>query len=92
MRWAKKTKKKPKSDRKKAEYSEKKAALANKKALWKTYHDLHRKAEELMVKIRSDLKRGSVEDTRRDANELLLLMGECSYMAQECKKMQAKRK
>lgn len=82
-----------KSAAKKAAVSpERKAILANKKALWQTYYELHNRAEELMAKIRSDIKSGSVEETQRDANELLLLMGECSYMAEECKKMESRRK
>jgi hypothetical protein len=86
-------KKTVKAKKKKASVSPaRKAILENKKALWKTYYELNERAEKLMEKIRKDVKNGSVEETRRDANELLLLMGECSYMAEECKKMESRRK
>lgn len=88
----KKTTKKTAPRRKSVPSAEKKAIEANKQALWKTYHDLHNKAEALMAKIREDMKNGTIEQTRQDANELLLIMGECNYMAQECKKMQSRRK
>jgi hypothetical protein len=65
----------------------------NKKAQWKAYRDLQMRADKAWEKFRKDVKKNARSDILiRDHNHLLLLLGECNYMARECMRMAAKRK
>ena len=61
------------------------AAKRNKSAHWSTFRDLEKKAEKALAKLRSDVKRKASPATLlKDKNALLLLLGECNYMARQC--------
>lgn len=49
-----------------------------------TYRDLERKIDKTWKKLRNDVKRKSLPAIIKGKNELLLLLGECNYMAREC--------
>jgi hypothetical protein len=52
---------------------------------WKMYKALEKQIEEAWAKLRNDVKRRANPQTiSRDKNHLLLLLGECNYMAREC--------
>lgn len=62
-----------------------KAIAKNRKALWGTYQSLQKKVDVAWAKVRSDIKRKAKPQILiRDRNHLLLLLGECNYMAREC--------
>lgn len=66
---------------------------ANKKALWKAYKDLQKRADMAWDKFRADVKRKAKSDILiRDHNHLLLLLGECNYMARECTRIAARQR
>lgn len=89
-------KKSPKRATKSRRPARKKASSsgnANQKALWKTYRRLQMEAEKAWVKFRNGLRRNAKADILiRDHNHLLLLLGECNYMARECTRMAALQK
>lgn len=61
------------------------AAKKNKTAQWSTYKNLEKKAEQALAKLRSDVKKkAKPEVILKDKNALLLLLGECNYMARQC--------
>jgi len=61
------------------------AVKKNKSAHWSTFKDLEKKAEKALAKLRSDVKRKASPATLlKDKNALLLLLGECNYMARQC--------
>lgn len=61
------------------------AIVKNKKAHWKVYRDLQKKADKAWAKLRSDVKeKADPHVLLQDRNNLLLLLGECNYMAGEC--------
>ncbi len=60
------------------------ANAKNRKALWGTYREMEKKIHKAYAKIRTDLKRkASPQIILQDRNQLLLLLGECNYMAKE---------
>lgn len=62
-----------------------KAREYNRKALWKAYKQIQMRAEKAWEKFRDDVRRKAPSDILiRDHNQLLLLVGECNYMAREC--------
>ena len=61
------------------------ATKKNKSAHWSTFRDLEKKAEKALAKLRSDVKKKASPATLlKDKNALLLLLGECNYMARQC--------
>lgn len=67
------------------------AKAKNRKALWDAYRDLQKRADTAWKKFRTDVKRGAkAEVIIKDHNNLLLLLGECNYMARECKRLASK--
>lgn len=77
------SKKKP-TKRKKIEMG---APHSNQASLWKAYKDLQSKIDEAWKKLQTDVKRkASAEVITAHKNQLLLLLGECNYMARECMK------
>ncbi len=67
----------------------------NRKAQWKAYQELQIKADEAWEKLRRDVEKNAKSDVLiQDNNHLLLLLGECNYMARECMRIagQGKRK
>ena len=65
-----------------------KESAFNRKAQWKAYRQLEARAHKALEKFRKDLQKNAGPDViKKDQNSLLLLMGECNYMAQECARM-----
>ncbi len=63
----------------------------NKKALWKAYKELQIRAEKAWHKFRDDVRKNAKSDILvKDHNHLLLILGECNYMARECMRMASK--
>jgi hypothetical protein len=63
------------------------AAEKNREAQWKVYHHLRAKADAAIAKLTADMRRKAPADViLKDRNELLLILGECHYMASECDK------
>lgn len=61
------------------------AAKKNEAAHWKTYRELEKKAEKALATFRSNLKKkASPKTLLENKNALLLLLGECNYMARQC--------
>lgn len=81
---ARTTKKKRPRSAKRSKMSAKELA-SNRKALWGTYQDMQKQVNKAWAKIRTDIKKkASPEVILRDRNNLLLMLGECNYMAREC--------
>jgi len=65
-----------------------KAVANNRKAHWNVYRDLQKKADKAWAKLRSDVKRKAAPHViMEDRNNLVLLLGECNYLAGECMRM-----
>jgi hypothetical protein len=57
----------------------------NRKAHWSVYQDLQKKADRAWEKLRADVHRHAPPHILlEDRDNLLLLLGECNYMAGEC--------
>lgn len=60
----------------------------NHNAQWKAYRELQMQADRAWEKFRNDVKKHAKSDVLvRDNNQLLLLLGECNYMARECMRL-----
>jgi len=71
--------------------SRKQAVAKNKKAQWAVYRELQKKASKAWSKLRSDANRKvSPEILLQDRNHLLLLLGECNYLAGECMRIKGR--
>ncbi len=67
--------------------------VANRTALWNTYRDLQKKADAAWKTFHTHVKRkASPSVLLKDHNNLLLLLGECHYMANECARLAASKK
>ena len=89
----KKTRKVVKRKVKRAKGAAVKASAFNRKAYWKAYKELQMRADKAWEKFRADVKKNARSDVLiKDHNHLLLLLGECNYMARECMRISAKRK
>ena len=65
----------------------------NRNAQWKAYRELQMQADRAWEKFRDDVKKNAKSETLiRDNNQLLLLLGECNYMARECMRIANKGK
>ncbi len=63
---------------------------ANRKALWTTFRALQKRVDQALAKLRTHFKKGSTPNViMRDKKELLLLLGECNYMARTCEKLKS---
>lgn len=60
-----------------------KVSYTVKKSL-KTYRDLEKKIDKTWRKLRTDVKKRSRRAIIKGRRDLLLLLGECNYMAREC--------
>jgi hypothetical protein len=66
--------------------------LMNKRAHWEAYKHIQKRCDQAWNKLKADVKRKvAPEILIKDKNQLLLLLGECNYMARECMRF-AKRK
>ncbi|MGB7978077.1 MAG: hypothetical protein WCF19_02825 [Chlamydiales bacterium] len=69
------------------------AAAFNQKAQWQAYQELQTRANDAWDQLRKDVKKNAKSNILiRDHNRLLLLLGECNYMAGECMRIAAKGK
>lgn len=65
-----------------------KAKTANQKAQWQAYQSLQKKINKAFLDLRANVrKKANIETINRSKNHLLLLLGECDYMARECMRM-----
>ena len=65
--------------------SPRKKTVSNESIYWKTYRDLQKKVDKAWDKLQMDVKRKAPANVLiRNKNQLLLLLGECNYMAREC--------
>ncbi|HEX2583218.1 MAG TPA: hypothetical protein VHL30_03790 [Chlamydiales bacterium] len=86
-------KKTPKRVVKKKKAPAKKAMTANQKAQWSAYKELQQQVDKAWARLKEDVKKKAKSQTIvRDKNELLLLLGECNYMAREYMRLSAKKK
>ena len=81
----------PKAKKRVSKKSEAAKSLAfNRKAQWKAYKQLQMRADKAWKKFRTNVKKNARSNILiRDHNNLLLLLGECNYMARECARMAA---
>ena len=69
----------------------KQSAKINRAAYWTAYRDLQKKVDHAWTKLRSDVARKAKPQILiKDKNHLLLLLGECNYMARECMRLSKK--
>ncbi|MDE3047260.1 MAG: hypothetical protein KGI83_02800 [Verrucomicrobiota bacterium] len=60
-------------------------SAVNKTAQWKAFHQLQKQADLAWKKFHHDVKSHADAATLiEDQNHMLLLLGECNYMAREC--------
>ncbi|OGN63504.1 MAG: hypothetical protein A3E80_01920 [Chlamydiae bacterium RIFCSPHIGHO2_12_FULL_49_9] len=70
-----------------------KKAGSNKRAHWSAFRTLQKRVDKAWGKLRSDVKKkASAQVILKDRNELLLLLGECNYMAKECMRVSRKKR
>src|SRR3990167_6062850 len=70
-----------------------KSVAANRKAHWTAYKHFQKRVDQAWAKLRTDVKRKVKPQLLiRDKNQLLLLLGECNYMARECMRTSTKMK
>lgn len=73
--------------------SKAKAAAKNRAAQWKAYRQLQMQADKAWRKFRADVKKNARADVLiNDNNHMLLLLGECNYMARECMRLASRGK
>src|SRR5437868_5994983 len=71
----------------------KKATATNQKAQWTAYKELQKQVDKAWTQLKEDVKKKAKPQVLvRDKNELLLLLGECNYMARECMRLSAKKR
>lgn len=69
-----------------------KAIAANRKSQWEAYRSLQKKVDLAWDKLKNDIKKkASPKVLIKGKNELLLLLGECNYMANECMRIMGKK-
>jgi len=81
------------SRKKRAALALERAAIKfNRNSHWAVFRDLQNKADQAWEKLRANVqRRAPPEILTRDRNHLLLLLGECNYMAKECMRMTNRR-
>lgn len=95
VRRAKKAKKRPVKRKKPVARKKRKTvktkAMSNNQSYWVAYRNLQKQVDKAWAKLKSDVKRNaSPQAVYKAKNHLMLLLGECSYMAGECKRIAAK--
>lgn len=86
-----KKRKRPSAKRKKVAAGS--SLTANRKAHWEAYKHLQTRCEKALAKIKADVRRKAKPAViLRDRNQLLLLLGECNYMARECMRFEHNKK
>jgi hypothetical protein len=89
-------KRKAKSKAKKASAKmtpKKKAGAFNRKSYWKAFKDLEARADAAWKKFQSSVKNKAPQsEIAKNRSDLLLILGECNYMAQECARLQELKK
>jgi hypothetical protein len=80
--------------RKRAKITPKKrAGRFNRASYWKTFRELKTKTDKAWKSFQSGVKKKADPATMmRRRNELLLLLGECNYMAKECARLDKQKK
>ena len=69
-----------------------KSVTVNRKAHWAAYKELQQRVNKQWSKLRANVARKAKPQVIvRDRNHLLLLLGECNYMARECMKLEKRR-
>ncbi len=69
------------------------ATIANRAAQWKAFRELQTQADRAWKKIHADVRRRAPQNIiLRDQKHLLLLLGECNYMARECMRLNDRQK
>lgn len=67
----------------------KKAGAFNRKSYWKAFKELEARADAAWEKFQTSVKnKAPAAQIARDRSELLLVLGECNYMAQECARLE----
>lgn len=65
---------------------------ANRDALWQSYKNLQKEADTAFEKFKNHVNdKANAEIILQDHYQLLLLLGECDYMAREVMRMQPKK-
>jgi len=73
--------------------AQRKEVSINETAQWNAYQELRRQIDHAWARLRADVEHNAhPQELMRDRNELLLLLGECNYMASECMQLAAKKK
>jgi hypothetical protein len=69
----------------------KQKSTANQKAHWAAYRELQKQVDDAWKQLKSHInKRAAANLIAKDHNRLLLLLGECNYMAREWKRLERK--
>lgn len=70
-----------------------KAVSTNQKAQWMAYKELQAQVDKAWARLQADVKKKAKPQVLvKDKNELLLLLGECNYMARECMRLAGKKR
>ncbi len=66
----------------------------NRNPYWKTFNSMQHKLKKADELLRKDLNKKNInwKKVQADSNKLMLLLGECNYIAQECKHCKKKGK
>lgn len=71
--------------------AQKKSIAINQKAHWEAYQNLQKRVDKAWAKLQADVKRKAPPSVLiQNKNQLLLLLGECNYMARECMRFSSK--
>ena len=57
----------------------------------RAYHEIERKIDKTWTQLRKDVKNRSHRAILKGRRDLLLLLGECNYMARECARFLSKK-
>jgi hypothetical protein len=64
----------------------------NYEAMWKTYNQLKNRADQAIKKLNNDIRKNVDNETlMKDRADIILLLGECDYMAREYQKLSGKK-
>jgi hypothetical protein len=92
-RRAKRKTKRTHSRKKRKAAGSKKSLAVNKKAHWAAYKELQKRVDKAWSKLKSAVKKkANAKVLIREKNHLLLLLGECNFMARECMRCGKKRR
>jgi len=69
------------------------ATQVNQKAQWIAYKELQAQVDKAWERLKANVKKkASAQVLVQNKNALLLLLGECNYMASECMRLSGKKK